>query len=154
MTTQDAKSKVLKFVRDANPSNLELKFGCRVVIKQEDVCDWNKGRRLIYSVTLDNAGDGEHVCDFMTTLNKRYDVSDIKEILGSYMGLQELLIALEKNIDVSGMHPESQGMAAHDRKIEIWQDIADGYDLSENLHNQDKKDPNFYLKLLPLLSNE
>ena len=138
--TQSAKEKVLKFVRDANPSTMELKFGCRVLSKKSR----NKKESQVTWIGEWSVMLGKQERNF-PSIATRY------EILGSDMGLENLLIALEKNIDVSGMHPESQGMAEHDRKMEIWQDIADRYDLSENLHNQD---PNFYIKLLPLLSNE
>ena len=138
MTTQDAKAKVLSFVRERNPETMELKFGCK----------------YSYNGSVDTyiGGDMSPPSQFIT--NEDYPEYNI---IGCDMGLQELLIAITKQ-DENKMIGDTtiiEFLVQYDGIV--WMESSYGncnYDLSENLHNQDKKDPNFYLKLLPLLSNE
>lgn len=155
-STTSAKERVLAWVRSKNPASMELKFGCKILVS-ELLCTNNafdvipKSSKSLCTILSYSAAYKENTpsstdwndeaisvwCDEWhverTWGGEDLEESDGYEILGSDMGLQELLIAL-KTRDIS---------------IESCGALMDSiYDLTKNLHNQDDS---FYEALLPLI---
>lgn len=131
--TPSAKDRVLAWVREKNPQTMELKFGCRV------------HRYGVHDETLLVVRRGGIGKDKIRKwwCNNGYDYRrDEIVILGSDMGLQELLIALCDN------NPHISIMSDQFCYIEYQPESEVEYDLTQNLHNQS---PEFYEALLPLL---
>lgn len=140
LSAEQAKEKVLQFVRAANPHTLELKFGCKILVHWK-----RRDEVMIYKDTIETLEPQEGMlrtsgCDCCSTAlsNEEY------KILGSDMGLQELLIAfMQKDILLL---VDTFGSIRNDIHEQLtWMNF------SENLHNQPDQ---FYLDLLPLITND
>lgn len=133
-----AKDRVLAFVRSKNPQTMELKFGCAIDR------GLTQGQEYIAGIFNDRVSigirghDGWSYLPFEVPKNE-FD-SGKWRILGSDMGLQELLIAVRTLgmflIDVHGSIGR-YGMGELTK-----------YDLTKNLHEQSDE---FYASILPLL---
>lgn len=174
--TLSAKERVLAFVRAANPATMELKDGCKILVPSRccanhafdetlpendmslcTVMMYDSGGRLDTADGTDYEGPtitvwcddwgiarswGEHGWDDEDCELPKY------QILGSDMGLQELLIALNANQQITiKLHNDGQGIL-----IMLWEGNlvkhCAVFLLSQNLHNQPEF---FYGSLLPLL---
>lgn len=139
--TPSAKELVLQFVREKNPQTMELKFGCEIMITG---C--------------------EYIFDFICEENNKYILKTQDDsyaiirkpfstkILGSDMGLQELLNAL----CLLGAHSIIGDWKTHgtiNGILAFYSGDGDAlfkYDLTQNLHNQPDE---FYTSLLPLIND-
>lgn len=129
--TASAKERVLAWVREKNPQTMEIGIGVRCRIKNSHFSTKTHeiliGDRYVYY-------DTEFVIDSDMNRDNEDPYCIIVEILGTDMGLQELLIAIREGIEDNG--------AVQDRII------YGMFDLTQNLHNQAEE---FYESLLPLL---
>lgn len=146
-TEHTHKDRVLAWVRSKNPHTMELDFGCMI----EDA----RGSKRVLCERY------EHVKgDLYRSVARPNCLVQICEILGSDMGLQELLIAMKT------LHPKPAYFGVHINHPFGCESFHEGnlvihvqatfspfsfnipFDLTKNLHNQS---PEFYESLLPLL---
>lgn len=134
-TSPSAKNRVLAWVRSKNPQTMELKFGCKVLVEGEE--------RMF--VRRRNSDCIIALGDAVTQCYREFT------ILGSDMGLQELLIALEgtDHMDATCERmSDVQGWGSGALVIDVLGYVYDIYDLTKNLHDQA---PEFYEAILPIV---
>jgi hypothetical protein len=151
MTTKD---KVEERIRELVPKLKELKFGCEVIL--DGKLHNPTGRPLSYnqSVRLVN----EEVMtkkEFEEQARKK-----IKEVIGSPIHLEHLLMAIEKVGVFYRIFPTEKNMVRigtfmnekemEEKKAEGTCEIGEDYDLSKTFFNQSKE---LYLFLLNILTN-
>lgn len=148
MTTPEsssAKQRVLEWVRSKNPDSMELKFGCRVRSKQFNT------NYVISHATEDAVAYAPQYIenDFRWDSRDHYRNGEF-EILGSDMGLQEMLIALQTLPNIA------DGCGVMKNGMMIIEDLDHGqierhrilFDFTKNLHSQK---PEFYESISPLI---
>lgn len=163
------KEQVLAFVRAKNPQTMELKFGCKLSFDiQVPVDNWETLTWRIVEMCRDNSEEGEFnnvavVEDYggegyakdMVVLEISQEELEEYEIIGSDMGLQELLIAANSVKKHHGTVEYREDGAwfffyEHDPDLFISRlECCAWIDLTKDLHNQSD---DFYSSLLPLLS--
>lgn len=142
-STLSAKDQVITWVRSKNPQTMELKFGCEVqTISESGFINYS----TVIQCDTDKRGKPKYLL-YNNEIGARWCPKQvINEILGSPLGLQELLIAL--------------GDPAYEVHGDGWIVERDAYgdptsyaqfDFTQNLHNQPDS---FYESLLPLLPND
>lgn len=129
-STASAKEKVLKWVREKNPQTMEYSHTFKVRISNLDGLD-----RI---VTVANEGT-------MDQIRSNPKIDDV-EILGSDMGLQELLIAF--GVDDYKLRAIKEGWVRIYKEDAALRDHTVDFDLTKDLHEQS---PDFYQSLLPLI---
>lgn len=165
-----AKDKVLAWVRSKNPQTMELKKGCKCVFRElyGEKATWDgyigyeerqdeRIKKTQEKVILEfwEYGNDEH-----GSFSTHYE---IVEILGSDMGLQELMIAFKSIHGMKayiGVHSNfpfgnkdfHEGLLV----LHIQSSVSPyshniGFDLSKNLHQQPDE---FYEAILPLISHD
>lgn len=159
--TPSAKEQVLAWVRERNPQTMELKDGC--VVRYV----YPHGQITMEGVFIGKSGHygnselwGLRVQNCVMPIPNKNHFEKSAQILGSDMGLQELLIAFMsihgKNKVHVGWHLNCpfgakdffEGMFVFHIQHENGS-VNLAFDLTKNLHNQE---PEFYEALLPLLS--
>ncbi len=135
-----------KAIIKAVPSIMELKFGCEILLNDED-------GGAIKTRIIRKVEDREIICDFLPAHNHK--IKDIKKILGRPITLADVILALEKyNSELksptlsfrhyykNGLQIESEG-----RLLAVW-------NLEENLDGQNKETIKVLRKLLKESKNE
>ena len=160
--TASAKEQVLAWVRSKNPQTMKLKFGCKFRWNYDTYmvnCGGNCFPRqhiLAFSCTGDSHYWADNPSDAQKETRKYFSQSqewleenkEYIEILGSDMGLQELLIAL-KDIPLNiGMYTTGRLRISNISCIHGAGNETCVFDLTKNLHNQDDS---FYEALLPII---
>lgn len=144
--TPTAKQQVLDWVRSKNPQTLELKEGCVIKcgIDHRDPC-------LVTHVWRPDDDSLAAYCycveDCGTEIRMIEDPEDTVEILGSDMGLQELLIAIGLS-HLSDSFCCSDGGWIYEKDQYGDPTYYGQFDLTKNLHNQTEE---FYTAILPLI---
>lgn len=146
--TPSAKEQVLAWVRSKNPQTLELKMGCEVeTISEAGFLNYS----IVLQVREDKRGKAQYFL-FNDEIGARWCPKRvIHEILGSDMGLQELVIAIGRKArpflrDDKFMRLGLEWFVVTHISCEYRYECF--FDLTKNLHNQE---PEFYEALLPLI---
>lgn len=143
--TQSAKDQVLAWVRSKNPQTMELKFGCRILVHRQrgDEEMIYKGDQEMLQKNIDELRtDGCDCC------SDSFDMGQC-EILGSDMGLQELLIAL-KGVPLNlGMYKTGRLRISNNSCFYGSGNETFVFELTKNLHNQSQEFYEEIAKLIP-----
>lgn len=145
-----AKQRVLDWVRAKNPKTMELKFGCKISYTEgghTKVFTFIKKTKFSYYIFGYSGNKTNQIIK-----RDRRICEERYVILGSDMGLQELMIALHtisvlnNGIVFAEILDDGRGSLWNDSNKML---ASFHYDLTKNLHEQS---PEFYESLLPLIS--
>lgn len=159
----DTKQKILDWVRSKNPQTMELKKGC---LFEENFDLWvincercENERIFAYSCTGDkhdfacaenNTDDNRWRYKYNSFSRKYLESSEYVKIIGSDMGLQELLIAVQSLPLPKHLIVHRNGDILLFESGYLDEDkILCKFDLTKNLHQQSEE---FYQAILPLIN--
>lgn len=151
MNKQQILREIQNIINTADPSRMELKFGCEVILEKEDIDFEDKGFRTVCGVTYDS-GKEWRVCEFTSKRGHKYKTIQVAEILGQKPELQGVLLACSKK----GFLPDGevridqwgQLSAIHDITGERMMDYDIQYNLSLPFDQQELSTLTAILELL------
>ncbi len=146
-TNEKLKAEVLEAVRKAVPESMELKFGCRVIYERRKYTLIDKPMNMMSVQGVRATSETNRGHAFL-------HVESIDKIIGGDLGLQDVLIALDKSYPERYAYQATLGMILFMDKPKIplnkrdYTRTALYYNLTKDFHHQSEEFYSFLHKIL------